>query len=220
MRKSFLFCALLAGIAMMTGCQKEKEGITLKAVIDQETKAYIGTITSGDNVSYYPFWESDDPVKINSGSYSIQPSDVNGSNYGTISGVDFSAPYCAFFPADIVTSNTITVNSTDGSGSASIYLNTHQRYSEVYTGGPQKLDMPMAAFTSSGTTLFFKNLCSVISVEVKTGTNIGSFNVKSISVTADVPIAGDYEATISSNSNNTISSSYFLIFKLLKLFIS
>lgn len=192
MRKSFLFFALLAGIAIMTGCQKEQDGITLKAVIDQETKAYIDQIGSIN----YPFWESNDPVIINGTTYRITPSGSNGT-CGTISGVTFSAPYCAFFPASIVNPTSIsTIGSESTSGSASIYLNTHQRYSEVYEGGPQKVDMPMAAFTQEGSTLVFKNLCSVISVEVKTNDARGDFYVKSISVTAGVPICGNYTATI------------------------
>ena len=42
MKKLFLFFALLAGIAVMTSCQKDQDVVTLKAVIDQETKAFFG----------------------------------------------------------------------------------------------------------------------------------------------------------------------------------
>ena len=42
MKKLFLFFALLAGIAVMTGYQKDQDVVTLKAVIEQDTKAYFG----------------------------------------------------------------------------------------------------------------------------------------------------------------------------------
>ena len=61
MRKVFLFCALFAGIAIMAGCQKEQDGIvTLKAVIDEDSKAHIGMI----GTDYYPFWDNTDKVRI------------------------------------------------------------------------------------------------------------------------------------------------------------
>lgn len=194
MRKSFLFCALMAVIAMMTGCQKEQDGTTLKAIIDQDTKTYIGQINS----SSYPFWESGDQViihgveNVSMDPYSIVPSTSILTN-GTINGVEFEAPYCAVFPARLVEDMGAISSS---SCTAHIYLNTHQKYQEVSEGGPQKVEMPMAAFTTSGTTLYFKNLCSVIRVEVQTNTTIGQFEVRSITVDAGTAIAGHCTATI------------------------
>ncbi len=195
MRKTFLFCALMAVIAMMTGCQKEQEGSTLKAVIDQDTKTYIGQIGS----TSYPFWESGDQVIIHGVEnvsmvpYSIVPSTTIPTN-GTINGVEFEAPYCAVFPARLVEDMGAISSS---SCTAHIYLNTHQKYQEVSEGGPQKVEMPMAAFTAEGTTLYFKNLCSVIRVDITTDDNVGQFQVRSISVDAGTAIAGHCTATIS-----------------------
>ena len=59
MKNIFLFFAILAGIAVMTGCKKDQDGITLKAVIDQETKAYFGN-TDRD----LPYWDSNDEVNV------------------------------------------------------------------------------------------------------------------------------------------------------------
>ena len=52
MKKIFLFFALLAGIAVMTGCQKDQDVLTLNAFIDPDTKAYFGTINHNQ-----PYWD-------------------------------------------------------------------------------------------------------------------------------------------------------------------
>ena len=53
MKKLFFFCALLAGIAVMNGCQKDQDVVTLKAVVDQNTKAYFGGADA--NVNSYNY---------------------------------------------------------------------------------------------------------------------------------------------------------------------
>ncbi len=192
MRKLFIFCVVLAGIAMMVGCQKEQDGVSLKAVISNESKAYIGT-------NNYPFWESDDEVNINGRVYPLD--DINGT-YAIIHNVQSEVPFCAIFPVGIV-NEMGTPNAT--STTARIFLDPHQEYSKI--GSVQRLDMPMAALTS-GNTLYFKNLCSVIRVNV-TNTTSESFDVKRISVTVTGAQIAEYGmATITPNSCTlTMSSS-------------
>jgi hypothetical protein len=89
MKKSFLFFALLASIAVMTGCQKDQDVVTLKAVIDQDTKAYFGT-----NALNVPYWDSDDQVYVNGSSYGLDATSVS-TTFATISNVlpaMFTAP--------------------------------------------------------------------------------------------------------------------------------
>ena len=143
MRKLFIFSIVLAGIAIMVGCKKEQDGVSLKAVISNESKAYIGR--------KYPL------------------SNISGT-FARINNVQSEAPFCAVFPANIVQPATSIAITSDGaetnptySATATIYLDPHQEYKDE--NGYQKLDMPMAALTT-GTTLYFKNFCSVIRVKV------------------------------------------------------
>ena len=170
MRKVFLFCALLAGIAMMYGCQKEKDVVTLKAVINQDTKAYIGSI----NGALYPFWNTGDRVRINGKEYTLSHID---RTYALITDVQGSDPYYAIFPSNCV--RTMDVNN----GTAQINIPTTQSYKKD-EDGHQRVDMPMAA-VNDGDILQFKNLCSIIKVNVsnaipQTDPNYGDLKVERI----------------------------------------
>lgn len=197
MRKLFIFSIVLAGIAIMVGCKKEQDGVSLKAVISNESKAYIGT----DN---YPFWESGDEVNINGRKYPL--SNISGT-FARINNVQSEAPFCAVFPANIVHPANCIAISSDGntttptySATATIYLEPHQNY--IDENGYQKLDMPMAALTT-GTTLYFKNFCSVIRVKVTNslGSDDQGFDVRSITIKANgAYLAGYASATITESS--------------------
>ena len=170
MRKVFLFCALLAGIAMMYGCQKEKDVVTLKAVINQDTKAYIGSI----NGALYPFWNTGDRVRINGKEYTLSHID---RTYALITNVQGSDPYYAIFPSNCV--RTMDVNN----GTAQINIPTTQSYKKD-EDGHQRVDMPMAAVNNDDI-LQFKNLCSIIKVNVsndipQTDPNYGDLKVERI----------------------------------------
>ena len=206
MRKLFIFCVVLAGIAMMVGCQKEQDGVSLKAVISNDSKAFI-------NTNNYPFWESGDEVNINGRVYPLD--DIDGT-FARINNVQGEAPFCAVFPAGIVQPATSIAISSDGnrtnptySATATIYLEPHQNYIDEY--GYQKLDMPMAAL-ATGTTLYFKNFCSVIRVKVTNdlGSNDQGFDVRSITIKANgVYLAGFASASITGNNTNSSVSLSF-----------
>ena len=201
MRKLFIFSIVLAGIAIMVGCKKEQDGVSLKAVISNESKAYIGT----DN---YPFWESGDEVNINGREYPL--SNINGT-FARINNVQSEAPFCAVFPAGIVhPANSIAITS-DGaetnptySATATIYLDPHQEYKDE--NGYQKLDIPMAALTT-GTTLYFKNFCSVIRVKVTNslGSDDQGFDVRSITIKANGTYLAGYASATITESNVSLS---------------
>ncbi len=166
MKKLFLLFALLAGIAVMTGCQKDQDVVTLKAVIGQDTKAYFST-------PYQAYWDSDDQVyvaglNINPNSYNLSfPNNI--TTFATIEGVSPSSIYCAIYPATAVKPGTVSIPNASGSGiTATIYFNPHQKY--IWENDRQRINMPMGAVakpTSTGTaTLYFKNLCSILRVNV------------------------------------------------------
>ena len=195
MRKTFLSCVLLAGISLFAGCQKEQNTVTLQAVIDQNTKAYIGT-------GNYPYWDSDDEVKVNGTPYNITISQQNGT-VATISDVPISEAYCAIYPSDHALSMDITSTTT---ATARIDFWPHQDY--IVQSGHQRVDMPMAAIiphnNDGDNRLVFKNLCSIIRVNVTKPSNAayqGGFDVKHIAISASGSyIAGVGNASITANS--------------------
>ncbi|MBQ9865158.1 MAG: BspA family leucine-rich repeat surface protein [Bacteroidales bacterium] len=171
MKKIFIFFALLAGIAVMTGCQKDQDVVTLKAVIDQDTKAYFGG--DAENI---PYWDATDEVYIKGQDFSrtFGLTDPN-TTVATIEGVPASDVYSAIFPASMVKSmdtphptvyNDRNEIVTPAGTSALVYFDPHQFYKE--TGGHQQVDMPMGAVTEDNT-LIFKNLCSIIRLTVTNG---------------------------------------------------
>lgn len=224
MKKLFVFFALLAGIAVMTGCQKEQDVVTLKAVIDQNTKAYFGGSTDDDGRPNLPYWESGDEIYvagqgITPGTYGLSfpdDDDYQITTYATIEGVSPSPVYYAIYPASAAREITLDDN---GTPTATIFFEPHQDYIWVgnETTGHQRLNMPMGAVatrTTSGTaTLYFKNLCSILRVKVTnalaSNNNIENvnFNVRRITVQS----YGDYvtgyaKATLTEGGNPTMTT--------------
>ncbi len=211
MKKIFLFFALLSGIAVMTSCQKDQEVVTLKAVIDQETKAYFGA-----NHTHTAWWDDYDEVYIAgqsqqgllSDSYSF--SSYN-ETYATIVDVPACSVYCAIFPASAVhTMGTPTAAQTK----ATIKFPSEQKY--ILDGNRQRLEMPMGAVATpnanGNTTLQFKNLCSILRVNVKnllagnTDNPTPSFDLRRITVNAyGAYLAGKADVKLSETGDPTIS---------------
>ena len=180
MKRSFLFCIILATLSLMTGCQKEKSLVTLKAVIGPSSKVYI-------NDTRYPCWNYGDKVYVNEGEYDI---DGISDTYASIPNVPSATSYCAVYPAGIVQSmddNNVTVE-----------LPKRQTYRtfELDASHPEQqlVDIPMGANTANSgnpNTLVFHNLCSVVRVsftnrltssETKDNTNM---EIREITIAAD-----------------------------------
>ena len=176
MKKLFLFCTLLAGIAVMTGCQKDQDVVTLKAVIDQDTKAYLGG--SGSNT---PYWDGDDQVFVKGQSFAhffglTSPH----TTFATITNVPVSSVYCAIYPG-CATLESMGDPSTSGT-TAKLYYPPTQEYIWDETAQRQRIDMPMGAVTEDET-LIFKNLCSILRVTVTNSiANVAAFDVVRLSV--------------------------------------
>ena len=170
MKRSFLFFALLAGIAVMTSCKKDQNVVTLKAVIGHDTKAYFG----GDNLNL-PYWDDNDEVyvagqDIDPDSYGLSfPDDDDITTFATIEDVPPSSVYCAIYPATVVKEGSVSIPDATGSGiTATIYFDPHQKYIWDRANNRQRINMPMGAVTT-GHTLYFKNLCSILRVNVHNG---------------------------------------------------
>lgn len=196
MKKLFLFFALLAGIAVMTGCQKDQDVVTLKAVIGQDTKAYFGT-------PYQPYWDSDDQVYvaglgINPGTYPLSFTETpptTPTTFATIEGVSPSSVYCAIYPKTAVKPGSVSIPDASGSGiKATIYFDPHQKY--IWENNRQRINMPMGAVTT-GNTLYFKNLCSILRVNVYN--RLGrDFDVMKLTAHAmGAAISGNIDVTLS-----------------------
>ena len=193
MKKLFLFFALLAGIAVMTGCKKDQDGITLKAVFDQETKAYFGN----DNRDL-PYWDSDDQVNVNGTSYGLDAGSV-ATTFATITGVTTNSVYCAIYPADALVPGSMTPSVTRST--ATIKFDNHQQYVWDNDHQHQRVNMPMGAVTTDGEkTLIFKNLCSILRLNVSNSSGT-AFVVKRLTVTSfGGYVAGYYDVNLSYNS--------------------
>ena len=193
-----MVCLLAVTGMMMTGCKKEGEIVTLKAIIDTENdaKAYL----NGDNI---PVWESGDPVWVNGEQKAVTASSSSPTN-GTIAGVESSANYLAVYPYD---------DNVSRSG-ASVTVNIPRVQNFVPNGNGQKVAPTMAAYTvhndNGSNTLFFKNLHSLIEVTVKNTTST-SFSIKRIVVNSSNKITGSATATMTTsgdvdNDNITMNS--------------
>ena len=206
MKKLFFFCALLAGIAVMTGCQKDQDVVTLKAVIDQDTKAYFGGADANNNL-VTPYWDGNDEVYIKG--LTEFPTNIFGltgpyTTVATIEGVPASNVYSAIYPASAVLEMGTPNAGTDGT-TAKIRFKHDQLYSEE--NNHQRLEMPMGAVTT-GNTLIFKNLCGILRVKV-VNTSGNTFNVKRVSVISEdgTFIAGDGNVTLYKNGDPAVSMS-------------
>lgn len=187
MKKFVYTFALLASAAVVAGCQKEQDAATLMAVIEKDSKVHIDD-------DRYPRWDNGDQVYVNNQAYTL--TNISGS-YAEIEGVSASAPYCAIYPADLVPSGT---DITSGSQVA-VSLSATQVYEKV--GGRQRVNVPMGAYVSSGKTLEFHNLCSIVRVTVENHRPDDTLRVKKITLsTNNTPISGVGSATVAGDDTS------------------
>ena len=158
---SFALASILSISFLAVSCQKEETvmgtvtlGAKMQEPVGDGGKAYID--------GYTPCWHNGDRVYINDAAYAVVA--ASGAS-AQIENVTASSSYRAVFPAAIVTPGTdISVNS-----SIPVMLPAVQRYELV--GGHQRVDVPMGAFLTGGSTLQFHNLCSIVRVTVSNSLN-------------------------------------------------
>ena len=193
-RQHAILTLIVAAMAVLTaGCQKDKESVTLVAEI-QETlssngKAYIDEHT--------PCWHNGDEVFINNAAYPVKSA---SGTLAQIENVVSASTYRAIFPAGIVAES-----SPSSDNSIEVSLPSMQTYR--IADGRQQLDLPMGASLTSGNTLRFYNLCSVVRVTVHNQLNhelsLGGIRLKA----RNAKLSGSGTATISRNAFDSISMS-------------
>ena len=187
MKKITIFCAALALLATVSSCKKDQETVTLGAVIDQNAKVYVD--------DHLPSWENGDQMVINDETYAITA--ASGGN-GQINNVTAARSYRAIYPASLVAPGIDLV----ASPSVPVTLPATQAYALV--DNHQRCELPMGAYLTSGNTLLFHNLCSVVRVTVNNQTN-DALDVTSITIAADNAIlSGEGTATIAGQADDAI----------------
>ncbi len=140
-------------MAVLTaGCQKDEESVTLVAEIQKPLNGNVGLHT--DESALY--WLNGDEVFINNAAY---PVTAASGVLARIENVASANTYRAIFPAGIVAESGKSSNS-----SLPVILPTKQTYR--IANGRQRVEMPMAAYLTSGNTLRFYSLCSIVRVTV------------------------------------------------------
>ena len=184
MKKTILSIAVIAAAVFTASCQKENlQGNTASegnasvftATIENgaDTKTTVERI-DGNPAIYKTYWESTDQISIDGSIYTATPDDTDKTKatFNKTSGADPTAPFHAYFPADMYSDSKATLPKT-----------------YAYTDG--KYNMPMYA-ESSTMDLSFRNLCGVLAITVK-GEDFTS--VSSIEVSSDKQMNGEFTAT-------------------------
>ena len=147
---------------LAVSCQKEQATVTLGAKIQKPvsggSKVYIDDHT--------PCWHNGDMVYINDAAYPVMAATGSSARIENVT-ASSNNDYRAIFPASILGSTNVNIRSLISF--TGVRLPTIQYYELV--GNHQRVDVPMGAYISSGSTLQFHNLCSVVRVVVSNSLN-------------------------------------------------
>ena len=196
MSKKYLNLFVLAGLSLLSlvGCQKDGQGVTLKAK--------ISPVANGADklciVGFSTYWTNYDAVFVNG--QSDRAVSINDDGSAIIQDVTSSSSYAAVYPSSIVNSD----QSVSAGSPVNITLPATQVYSQV--DGKQIVSVPMAAYTT-GNELDFYNLCSVVKVDVTNSTG-AAFSLNSIEITATgARLAGAGVLTIAQDGSSRLAMS-------------
>ena len=195
MKQQYFYITILTALmaTFATSCQKKEEGtITLGAEIKNSVntneKVYISDHT--------PCWHNGDQVNINGTTYSIVAASGTSAQIPEVTRHD---TYRAIFPASIVNSNSTNISNNS---SISVTLPSVQYFQMV--GNHQRVDVPMGAYMTSGSTLQFYNLCSIVRVTVSNSLNT-DLSLSSIILHAvQARLSGAGTVTVSGAESNSI----------------
>lgn len=209
MKKTFLlsFSFALLAMAMLSSCKKDNEVVTLQATIcdfdNPSTKTHIEVLTpEGGSPEYWVNWNNNDKVMINGTEYTLALNGNTASIVGVTANDDQDGGYYAFYPAGRATSN-----GSDVAGwPTQIILPQVQNY--VVENGKQVVEAPIAAYCSnsqSRPSLRFKNLCSLLRIEMPSSFDPTTKEVAYITVSSsNTPLWG--VATISGTTTPSLSA--------------
>lgn len=171
----------------MASCQKEN------GILYLITETYSGDAKLHLDSENFAVWDNNDKVLVNGTEYAV----AVGSDNAAITGVPAADSYTALFPADWANTTGTTIT-----------------YPATQTYSATSIDAPMAAYSDGNNTLEFRNLGSVLAVEVANSTS-QTMSVQKIEVvaegstlingTASISFSGDRPAlgTLSSGSSTT-----------------
>ncbi len=211
MKKTFLISLSIAlvAIAMFSSCKKENEVVSFKATIsdfnsyNKSTKTHIEVLTpENGNPEYWVNWNHGDKVMINGHEYNVVLNGSNASIAGVTKNDEQNGGYYAFYPANRAKSNDDNV----AGWPTQILLPQVQNY--TVENGKQVVEAPIAAYCSnsqSSLALNFKNLCSLLRIEMPSGFDPTTKEVAYITVSSsNTPLWG--VATISGTTEPELSA--------------
>lgn len=169
---------------------KDEKNVTLGVNIED----CAGAKVTADNDGYL-YLHKGESVRVNDNDGTINV----GACETTISTIESQVGYRAFYPVSLLTDESADLTSD---ASVSVTLPATQIYKEF--NGRQKIDMPMGAYTENGTTLHFKNFCSLVNVHVA-NKNARPLTMKSIWLKAldnTVKLCGKGVVTIDGNEQS------------------
>ena len=193
-RQHAILTLIVAVMAVLTaGCQKDEEYVTLVAEI-QERMSGNGKVYIDEHT---PCWQNGDEVFINNAVYPITA--ASGA-IARIENVVSAHTYQAIYPAGIVSES-----SQSSDNSITVTLPSMQTYR--IANDRQQLDLPMGARLTSGNTLRFYSLCSIVRVTIHNQLNhelpLGRIKLKA----RIAKLSGSSTATVSRNAFDSISMS-------------
>ena len=163
-------------------------GAEIKNSVYTNEKVYISDHT--------PCWHNGDQVNINGTTYSIVAASGTSAQIPEVTRHD---TYRAIFPASIVNSNSTNISNNSD---ISVTLPSVQYFQKV--GNHQRVDVPMGAYMTSGSTLQFYNLCSIVRVTVSNSLNT-DLSLSSIILHAvQARLSGAGTVTVSGAESNSI----------------
>ena len=193
-RQHAILTLIVAVMAALTaGCQKDEEYVTLVAEI-QERMSGNGKVYIDEHT---PCWQNGDEVFINNAVY---PVTAASGAIARIENVASAHTYQAIYPAGIVSES-----SQSSDNSITVTLPSMQTYR--IANDRQQLDLPMGARLTSGNTLRFYSLCSIVRVTIHNQLNhelpLGRIKLKA----RIAKLSGSSTATVSRNAFDSISMS-------------
>lgn len=197
MKKTFLISLSIAvvAIAMFSSCKKENGVVSFKATIsdfnsyNKSTKTHIEVLTpENGNPEYWVNWNHGDKVMINGNEYNVALNGSNASIAGVTENDEQNGGYYAFYPANRAKSNGDNV----AGWPTQILLPQVQNY--TVENGKQVVEAPIAAYCSnsqSSLALNFKNLCSLLKIEMPSNFDPNNQEVAYITVSSsNTPLWG------------------------------
>lgn len=194
-KQYFLLTIVLVATAFMaTSCQKEKGTVTLGAEIQRPTDTDSKVYLSGNT----PAWVNGDQVLINDAVYAVFAANYSSAQ---IENVTASSSYRALYPANLVPEG------TDISSSSSIPITLPAVQTRLYQAGRLKMDIPMGAYLTNGSTLQFHNLCSIVRITISNSLNAGLTLGSIVMHAENACLSGAGTAIVTGSASDSIAMS-------------